>query len=190
MKLGRRCGERNYKQQRVQQIWVGTLSSLNTQAHPTAQPVPPFLRCRNSEQLLSETPPQAETPSATQWVSSGNLPPALAFLPSLASLFTRSISYLVPWRILLRTHASADLCSMQRVGLSRTSIPQEPPLPSPALPPAMASELGTLTWQLAGSTCTARLYIIFHEHTSDVSWGVRHAAVRGRWKPATRESVT
>lgn len=53
-----------------------------------------FLCCRNLEQLLSETLPQAETPSATQ--SFLVKPPSGSHLPSLASLFTWSISYLVP----------------------------------------------------------------------------------------------
>ena len=181
MKLGRRWGERLQTAE----------GSANMGGHPilpapwplTAQPVLAFLCCRNLEQLLSETLPQAETPSATQ--SFLVKPPSGSHLPSLASLFTWSISYLVPWRILLRTHASADLAGSRGWDFPGHPFLRCHPIPSPLCPQRRPVSLAYVHDSWPGA-CTARLYIIFHEYTSDVSWGVRHAAVRGPVKTCNK----
>ena len=124
-----------------------------------------------------------EAASGAQRVSS-----AASLLPSLASLFPGSISYLVPCRILQRTHASARkeghiLLPSDPAGSRRWDFLGHPllgshPFPSPLCPQKRQLSLGHLHDSWLGARA-ARVYIIFHKYTSDVSCGVRRAAVRG-----------
>ena len=84
---------------------------------------------------------------------------SLRLSPSFPS-FPFHLEHLIPGAL---KDPTEDTCfcwpgRIQRVGLSWTSIPQVLPLPLSTLPPAMASELGILTWQLAGSTHCSSLY--------------------------------
>ena len=103
---------------------------------------------------------------------------AASRLPSLASLFPGSISSLVPCRILQRTHASADPAGSRGWNFLGHPLLGSHPFPSPLCPQKRPLSLAHLHDSWLGARA-ARVYIIFHKYTSNVSCGVRRAAVRG-----------
>lgn len=165
-KLGRKR-EKDYKLGRVQQMEMGT-PILPALRFPT-QPSLFFPYSSAGAQSVSSQSSLSLWDSLSDSGSFLGQPCFCFLLPSLASLFIGSISYLMPCRMLMRTQAFPDLADPND-GTFPDTCPSGPPFP----------RHGGWAWYLHDTrpwAPTARFKITCHEFTSDFLWGVGEAAV-------------